>query len=174
MGKVTNDPPAAPQEGMPRRTLLRGSSVAMGFGLAASYGTLAVMAGRFLYPAGRRKTTWMFVTQLGAMAPGASLELKTPLGEKILIARHSAGGTKEDFVALSSVCPHLGCQVRWEPHKDRFYCPCHNGVFDPQGKAVSGPPAAAGQSLPRYELEVENNMLFIEVPIEGLGAPRET
>jgi len=61
------------------------------------------------------------------------------------------------------VCPHLGCQVHWEPQNDRFFCPCHNGVFSPDGVATAGPPAEAGQSLLEYPLKVEGNLLFIEV-----------
>jgi menaquinol-cytochrome c reductase iron-sulfur subunit len=42
--------------------------------------------------------------------------------------------------ALSATCTHLGCQVRWEPQTRKFLCPCHGGMFDPQGNVVSGPP----------------------------------
>ena len=69
----------------------------------------------------------------------------------------------EAFAALSSVCPHLGCQVHWQPQNDRFFCPCHNGVFAPDGTGIGGPPGDAGQSLPRYPLKLENGLLFIEV-----------
>lgn len=42
--------------------------------------------------------------------------------------------------ALSATCTHLGCQVRWDAKSTTFRCPCHGGVFDPQGNVVSGPP----------------------------------
>ena len=156
---------------VPRRDFI--SSAAMGGGLVAGYGTLAVMAGRYLYPSGSQPKTWVFVTSLKRMAEGASLEFEDPTGAKIVIARQAANGDVEDFIALSSVCPHLGCQVSWQPTEDRFFCPCHNGAFDPQGKATEGPPAAAGQSLAHYPLKVEDGLLFIEVPTEKLIAPRE-
>jgi len=77
--------------------------------------------------------------------------------------------------ALSSTCPHLGCQVRWEAQNDRFFCPCHNGVFDQSGVATAGPPGEAGQSLPKYELKVEDGLLHIAVPppqfAEGKAEP---
>ena len=155
-------------QGVKRREFV--SSVAMAGGLVAGYGTLACYAGRYLYlyPAGSKNKAWRFVTELDAMAIGDSLNFKAPTGVRIVIARQADEGVKEDFVALSSVCPHLGCQVHWEPHNNRFFCPCHNGVFDPQGKPVSGPPAAAGQSLADYELDVQDGMLFIWVPVVGL------
>ncbi|HYW79103.1 MAG TPA: ubiquinol-cytochrome c reductase iron-sulfur subunit, partial [Thermoguttaceae bacterium] len=141
------------QAEVPRRDFI--SSAAMGGGLLAGYGTLAVMAGRYLYPSGAQPKTWMFVTALKRMAEGESLEFEDPTGAKIVIARQGGNGDADDFIALSSVCPHLGCQVHWQSNANRFFCPCHNGVFDPQGKATGGPPAAAGQSLAHYPLKVE-------------------
>ncbi|MBI4577262.1 MAG: Rieske 2Fe-2S domain-containing protein, partial [Planctomycetes bacterium] len=75
-------------------------------------------------------------------------------------------GAVEDFLALSSTCPHLGCRVHWEVQNRRFFCPCHNGSFDAAGRATGGPPAEAGQSLPRYALRLEGGLLFIELPVE--------
>ena len=77
--------------------------------------------------------------------------------------------SEADFIALSSVCPHLGCRVHWQSQESRFFCPCHNGSFDPQGKPTGGPPLAAGQSLPKYPLKVEHGLLFIEMPIHSVG-----
>ena len=87
-----------------------------------------------------------------------------PSGETINITRMAREGTADDFIALSSTCPHLGCQVRWEGQNDRFFCPCHNGVFDPSGKGIEGPPGDAGQSLPRYSLRIDDGLLHIAVP----------
>ena len=38
---------------------------------------------------------------------------------------------------------------------------------------ADGPPADAGQSLVKYPLRVDNGLLFIEVPLEGLTSPEE-
>lgn len=49
--------------------------------------------------------------------------------------------TDESWVALSAVCSHLGCTVKFEPEQNRIHCACHGGVYDPHtGKNVSGPP----------------------------------
>lgn len=64
-----------------------------------------------------------------------------------------------DFVAMSNVCTHLGCRVRWIAEQEQFFCPCHNGVFDKDGKVISGPPP---RPLDRYEVKVENDQLFIQ------------
>ena len=137
--------------------------IAMFGGLVAAYGTLAAIMARFLYPARPSPRGWMFVSSLGRFDVGESRLFRTPSGESVNITRQGDGSAANDFVALSSVCPHLGCQVHWEPQNDRYFCPCHNGVFSPAGVATAGPPADAGQSLLKYPLKVERNLLFIEV-----------
>ncbi len=137
--------------------------------LLAAYGTFAAFLARFLYPARPRERVWLYVADLGRLRPGESLPYEAPSGDPVNIARLGRGRRAEDFVALSSVCPHLGCRVHWEPQHGRFFCPCHNGAFDPSGRAIAGPPAEAGQSLLRYELRVRGGLLFVRVPVDDLG-----
>ena len=139
------------------------TNIAMFAGLAAAYGTLAAIMARFLYPARPSPRGWMFVSSLGRFDVGESRLFRTPSGNSVNITRQGDAAGVGDFVALSSVCPHLGCQVHWEPQNDRYFCPCHNGVFSPDGVATAGPPADAGQSLLEYPLKVERDLLFIEV-----------
>jgi cytochrome b6-f complex iron-sulfur subunit len=57
-------------------------------------------------------------------------------GKPILVLR-----VKEDeFRAFSAVCTHLACVVRWDAQRRQILCPCHAGVFGPDGAVVSGPP----------------------------------
>ncbi|KAF0241437.1 MAG: menaquinol-cytochrome c reductase iron-sulfur [Planctomycetota bacterium] len=166
--------PATAPEAMDRRGFLsRASSIAMGAGLVGGYGVFAAMAGRFLYPARPSLKGWLFVIDVASMKPGASLTYTAPDGATIAVARQGLTGQVGDFIALSSTCPHLGCKVHWEGQNQRFFCPCHNGAFDPSGKAIAGPPKEAGQSLGRYPLRIENGLLFIEVPLEGLPGQEE-
>ncbi len=146
------------------------SRIAMVGGLVAAYGTLAGFMGRFLYPARETQKGWMFVTQTSTLGGGEAVRFETPGGATVNVARQGAGaGGEGDFIALSSTCPHLGCQVHWEAQNERFFCPCHNGIFTPDGKAIGGPPAEAGQSLLRYPLKVEKGALYIELPTENLA-----
>jgi len=138
-------------------------------GLAAAYGTLAAFMGRFLYPARPQPRGWLYVSEARRLKEGASLRYRTPSGATVNVARQRPGDDPDAFVALSSTCPHLGCQVHWEPHNNRFFCPCHNGVFTPDGTAIAGPPAEAGQSLLRYPLKIERGLLFIEVPLSEVA-----
>ncbi len=59
---------------------------------------------------------------------------------------------------LSSVCPHLGCSVRWIGKQDKFICPCHGGTFTDSGVHISGPPLRAMDEL---ESKVENGLLKV-------------
>ena len=152
-----------------RRFLSAASGAAMAAGLAGGYGAFGLIAGRFLYPARPDDRQWQFVVEASQLAIGEALLYRGPAGETINIARQGGDGSVEDFIALSSTCPHLGCQVHWEAHAERFFCPCHNGIFDAQGKGTGGPPGDAGQSLPRYPLKIENGLLFIEVPVPQLA-----
>ena len=153
-----------------RRFLTTASGVALTAGLCGAYGTFACMLGEFVYPAANKSKGWLFVCTVDHLAEGEALDFTSPTGAKVVVARQGAGTKEEDFLALSSVCPHLGCRVHWESQNDRFFCPCHNGAFDRDGKPVSGPPQAANQSLVRFPLKVENGLLFLEVPMESLVA----
>ena len=57
----------------------------------------------------------------------------------------------EGFYAVSSICTHLGCNVRWNGDRGGFDCPCHGSVFDQNGKNIGGP---APKPLKWYELAV--------------------
>lgn len=137
-------------------------------GLLAAYGTLASFALRFLFPSRPQERRWLFVAESSKLKAGESLLYVAPNGARINVARQGAGNGVGDFIALSSTCPHLGCQVHWEFQRQRFFCPCHNGIFDRTGKGIGGPPGDAKQSLPKYPLKLENGLLMIEVPMEKL------
>lgn len=64
-----------------------------------------------------------------------------------------------EYIAMSNVCTHLGCRVRWISDENKFFCPCHNAIFDERGFVVSGPPP---RPLYRYEVKVEEDQLFIK------------
>jgi Rieske Fe-S protein len=145
----------------------------MGGGLLASYGTFAAMAARYLY-SDNEAPSWQFVALAREIKLGEARQYITPAGAKVVIARQSEGDREDSFAALSSTCPHLGCQVHWEPHNKRFFCPCHNGAFDPDGTAIAGPPAQARQSLVRFELKIDQGLLYVRIPTQSLSVSKES
>jgi len=46
-----------------------------------------------------------------------------------------------EFRAFSATCTHLDCIVEYQQEKQRIWCNCHNGQYDPlTGRNVAGPP----------------------------------
>ena len=167
---MSDDEKNTTQEEARRKFLSTSSKALMAAGLAGGYGAFAAVAGRFLYPARPSEKRWVFVAEEANLTVGDSLLFRGPSGEQVNVTRQGRGGGADDFIALSSTCPHLGCQVYWEAQNERYFCPCHNGTFDSQGVGNGGPPGDAGQSLPRYDLKVENGMLFMSVAVTSLIA----
>lgn len=58
--------------------------------------------------------------------------------------------TGEGFRAVSAVCTHLGCVVKWRKARRQFFCPCHGGRFDLEGEVLGGP---APEPLAQLEVE---------------------
>lgn len=58
-----------------------------------------------------------------------------------------------EVVAFNAVCPHLGCMVGFQPAQTRFYCPCHQSAFTPEGALV--PPSAAARGLDTLEVKLD-------------------
>ncbi|MCB9832644.1 MAG: Rieske (2Fe-2S) protein [Planctomycetes bacterium] len=160
-------PDAGPEE---RRGFLgKVSGLAMSIGLIGGYGAFGAVAARYLYPAKADPKSWFFVAVLREFEVGSSIAYRAPSGARINITRRGVGESLADFSALSSTCPHLGCQVHWEAVNERYFCPCHNGAFDHEGKAIAGPPAEAGQRLSTFPLKIEKGVLYIEVPTAELA-----
>ena len=68
---------------------------------------------------------------------------------------------------VSLRCPHLGCQLEWNPDEQSWDCPCHGSRFDFQGRLLSGP---AQEGLEAHTLLPEAAM-----PASGgADSPRET
>jgi Rieske Fe-S protein len=63
-----------------------------------------------------------------------------------------------EFTVFDVRCTHLGCPVVWEQDPQRYVSPCHNGLFDPAGLVIGGPPP---RPLDRYETKVEDGVLFV-------------
>ena len=40
---------------------------------------------------------------------------------------------------VSLKCPHLGCQLEWNPDEKSWDCPCHGSRFDIDGQLLDGP-----------------------------------
>ncbi len=86
---------------------------------------------------------------------GQAVYFNYPNSDDQAVLLHRPGG---EWVAYSQKCTHLSCAVYYENDRDRLYCPCHEGVFDPAtGEPTAGPPQ---RTLPRIVLERQGDMLM--------------
>ncbi|WP_316248737.1 FAD-dependent oxidoreductase [Zongyangia hominis] len=56
-------------------------------------------------------------------------------GQKVGVYRDENG----EAHVVSVRCPHLGCQLEWNPDEKSWDCPCHGSRFDFTGKLICGP-----------------------------------
>ena len=126
--------------------------------IAGIAGTLAAAAFRFLRPASapQRESKWV-----DAM-PTASIKGDKPMMCSITTERVAGWSTTleeqqvfilptSDRKALSSSCPHEGCNVMWRDESNDFLCPCHDSSFGPDGAWLSGPARRGLDPLPCRE-----------------------
>lgn len=144
-------PQAAPTEATRRRFLFLTGTTSVVAGVIGFIGATA----RYLFPNVLYEPPSRFPVGRPADFPPGSATL---LPERRVFVFNSAAG----FYAVSSVCTHLGCNVRIA--EDGFTCPCHGSRFDANGQVVSGPAprplAWFGLSLsPRGELVVDERRL---------------
>lgn len=153
-------------DGISRRKLLVRSVGVMGGAIAAAIGVPAVfyVAGPSTEDTGTQE--WIRLGSAGSVDPGEPTLMKATVerrsGYLTNVEELSVFVTTEngvDFVALSNVCTHLGCRVRWVDDQDGFFCPCHNAVFNPDGSVATGPPP---RPLDRFETKVEDGQIFIK------------
>ena len=55
--------------------------------------------------------------------------------EKVGVYRDDTGQT----YVVSIRCPHLGCQLEWNPDEKSWDCPCHGSRFDYRGNLIDNP-----------------------------------
>ena len=126
------------------------------------FGFLATLAG-MLWPA--LNYLWP-VTQQGPAGGlndvGAEADLPVWSSKKAVIAGSAVLiiHTPQGYKAYSAICTHLGCLVGWDDKRHEILCPCHAGVYDLDGRVVSGPPP---RPLPSYQVSVIQGRIMVKV-----------
>ena len=78
--------------------------------------------------------------------------------EPVYVTKGKRKGAVDDTEVLSAVCPHLGCEVPWNPDEGKFMCPCHGSQFAADGSLIQGPALRGMDTLPA---KVENEELMV-------------
>lgn len=155
------------EQSISRRNFLSTATLAIGgfIGIAFAIPAVAYIIG----PAIQKKEIeeWILLGSTQKVEPGtptlfkASIERQTGwIVNEEEISVYVLTDNGREYIAMSNICTHLGCRVRWIPEQSQFFCPCHNGVFDKSGEVVAGPPP---RPLDRYETKVENDQIFTKV-----------
>jgi cytochrome b6-f complex iron-sulfur subunit len=62
------------------------------------------------------------------------------------------------YKAFSATCTHLNCTVQYRGDMKEIWCACHNGIYDLNGKNVSGPPP---RPLDEFQVNVANQEVVV-------------
>jgi len=97
----------------------------------------------------------MKVTSTSDVPEGQALYFHYPEDGYPALLIHLPGG---QFVAYEQRCTHLLCPVIYQGPRNRIFCPCHEGEFDPAtGERESGPPP---RPLNKIKLEVRGSDIY--------------
>ena len=144
-------PQSAPAN-VPRRRFV---NILLGTGLLAS-------AASFLYPILR----YLVPPELPDLGGDAVLAARVPemkpntaktfrFGTRPGLLVQTASG---EYRAMSATCTHLGCTVQYRPDLREIWCACHNGMYDLNGRNISGPPP---RPLEAFEVQVRGDDIFV-------------
>ena len=73
---------------------------------------------------------------------------------------------KDNVIAISAGCTHLGCIVTWDEDQQVFECPCHDGRYDAQGNVLNGPPPVP---LNRHPAKIEDGKIYLRTDTVPFG-----
>jgi cytochrome b6-f complex iron-sulfur subunit len=63
-----------------------------------------------------------------------------------------------EYRALSAICTHLACTVQYRSDLRQVWCACHNGMYDLNGRNVSGPPP---RPLEQFQVHVRGEEIIV-------------
>lgn len=76
-------------------------------------------------------------------------------------------------LALSSVCPHLGCAVDYRASRGDFFCPCHTSSFQLDGEKKNQIPPRAMDSLEAKLKPETGNRIWLKYESFRAGTPEK-
>jgi Rieske Fe-S protein len=69
-----------------------------------------------------------------------------------------------EYRAMSATCTHLSCTVQYRDDLREVWCACHNGMYDLNGRNVSGPPP---RPLEAFDVHVRGDEIVVARKREG-------
>lgn len=125
-------------------------------------GGLAASVVSFLYPAIRYIIPPPVAESISRSVVAAKIaELKNNAGKIFKFGSKPAllvRTTDGNYRAYSAVCTHLNCTVQYRDDLHQIWCACHNGLYDLEGRNVSGPPP---RPLETFEVHVQGEDVVV-------------
>jgi len=127
----------------------------LGSGVAASIISFLYPALRYILPPPVAESSSRFVVaaKVGELKNNSGKIFK--FGSEPALLVHLADGS---YRAFSAVCPHLSCTVQYRSDLREIWCACHNGLYDLEGRNISGPPP---RPLMVYEAHVQGEDVVV-------------
>ena len=72
----------------------------------------------------------------------------------VIVIRKKNGKMK----GLAATCTHLDCIVQYRQDTSQIICACHNGVYDLNGRNISGPPP---KPLEEFDIKIIEDEIIV-------------
>ena len=143
----------SPREGpRPTRRLI---NLMLGSGILASIAAFIYPAIRYIIPPPVSESTSRSVVAAKAGELKNNTGRIFKFGSKPALLVRLTDGT---YRAFSAVCTHLQCTVQYREDIHEIWCACHNGIYDLEGRNVSGPPP---RPLEVFEVHVQGEDVVV-------------
>jgi len=131
------------------------SSAFMAVGLGFGLGAFGLRFLQFLSPKVKEKRfEEILVGTVNELSKSDAMPMEIA-GSKLLLLKTDAG-----LVAFSRKCTDLGCLVSWDKARQQFICPCHQGVYDRNGKNIAGPQP---RPLDRFQIVTKGENIYVRL-----------
>jgi cytochrome b6-f complex iron-sulfur subunit len=146
-------PESSPREGI--RPGRRWVNLLLGTGVVASIASFIYPAIRYIIPplVSESSSRSVVAAKVAELKRNSGKIFK--FGSRPALLVRTADG---NFKAFSAVCTHLNCTVQYREDLHQIWCACHNGLYDLEGRNVSGPPP---RPLESYEVHVQGEDVVV-------------
>jgi cytochrome b6-f complex iron-sulfur subunit len=133
----------------------------LGGGLLASLVSFAYPVLRYLVPppVADLGGDEVIAAKVGELKPNSGMIFRFGSRPGLLILTSDG-----QYHAISATCTHLGCTVQYRGDLHEIWCACHNGLYDLNGRNISGPPP---RPLQVYQVHVRGDQIVISRNREG-------
>lgn len=145
----------------------------LGGGLVASAASFLYPVLRYLVPPPQADlgSDAVVAARVGELRPNSGKVFR--FGQKPGLLILTAEG---EYRAMAATCTHLDCTVQYRADLHQVWCACHNGLYDLNGRNISGPPP---RPLETYSVHVRGEEIIVSrrpaarrgtYPLAGPGA----